>query len=208
MEQDVEEARRRDAERREKLTALVLRRTKLTDDEAVLLREVFPRIVAVHEGAVWDQLRRRGLHEEEAEDLYQESFLTLYEDLVHHGFSDSLSRKIHAITHGRLLNYLRAGKRDRLSLGLPSSGSEKPRSGPNAERTLAAREVAERILSQLSQDIRDVVEQVIVHGLSHGEAADALRIPEGTVKSRLMAAKRDIAELAASLLPPSFREAT
>jgi hypothetical protein len=46
-----------EAERRETLTALGLRRSKLSASEAVLLRKVFPDILAVHHDQVRDRLR-------------------------------------------------------------------------------------------------------------------------------------------------------
>ena len=68
-----------DAERRERLTQLVLCRAKLSPEEAALLREVFPEIVAMHHDQVWNLLRRRGLDSHDAEDLLQEVFRELYE---------------------------------------------------------------------------------------------------------------------------------
>jgi len=59
-----------EAERRERLTQLVLRRSKLSPDEAALLREVFPEIVAAHHDQVWNLLRKRGLDSHEAEDRW------------------------------------------------------------------------------------------------------------------------------------------
>jgi RNA polymerase sigma-70 factor (ECF subfamily) len=48
-----------------------------------------------------------------------------------------------------------------------------------------------------------VIEAVILNGLSQRDAAAMLELPEGTVKSRLIAAKRELLALAEKLLPPS-----
>jgi hypothetical protein len=45
-----------EAERRERLTELVLCRTKLSASEALLLQEVFPKIFASHHDQVWNCL--------------------------------------------------------------------------------------------------------------------------------------------------------
>ena len=50
-----------------------------------------------------------------------------------------------------------------------------------------------------------MIKKVIMKGLSHTEAAAELGIPEGTLKSRLMAAKRELLELAQEFFPPSQR---
>jgi DNA-directed RNA polymerase specialized sigma24 family protein len=53
-----------------------------------------------------------------------------------------------------------------------------------------------------------VIDTVILHDLSHHAAAALLDLPEGTVKSRLIAAKRELCEGANRLLPPSQRGPT
>lgn len=198
-------ARTSEAERGESLTRLVLCRTSLSASEAALLREVFPEILAAHHDEVWNQLRRRGLDGDEAEDLLQEVFLTLYGHILEHGFPDKLPAMLHTITEGKLLNHVRAGKRTPVSVGLPSSGSEKPRSEPDVERALDLRELARRLLPQLLPEHQGVVDKVILNGLSHADAAAALGLAEGTVKSRLMAAKGALIALAELFLPPSQR---
>ena len=92
-----------------------------------------------------------------------------------------------------------------MSLGLPSSRSEKPPSGADIDRVLDLRGLAEQIVPQLSQEHREVIEKLVLHGLSYREAADVLNIPEGTLRSRLIAAKRALVVLAEPLLPASQR---
>jgi len=198
---------RPEAERQERLAELVLRRTKLSADEAVLLREVFPAILDAHHDGVWSRLRRRGLEGEEAEDLLQEVFLALYRRSLEHGFPDSIGGMLRVLAEGLLLNHVRARKREPVSVALPSSGSEKPASGPDVEHAMDLREMARRVLPELSPEHHAVVEVVILNGLSHHDAAAVLGLPEGTVKSRVMAAKRALAELAGRFLPPSQRSA-
>jgi RNA polymerase sigma-70 factor (ECF subfamily) len=112
---------------------------------------------------------------------------------------------LHALVRGRVLNHARAQKRDPFSIGLPSSGSEKPGSQLDVERALHFQEVARRIFSQLSPEHQEVIAKVVIRGLTHTDAAAELGIPEGTLKSRLLAAKRALLALAEPLLPPSQR---
>jgi RNA polymerase sigma-70 factor (ECF subfamily) len=194
-----------EAERRERLTQLMLRRSKLSPDEAALLREVFPEIVAAHYDQVRNLLRKRGLDSHDVEDLLQEVFLTLHNHILEEGFAANISARLHALTKGKALNHERAEKRSPLSIGLPSSGSEKPRSQPDAERALHFQEVARRVFSQLSPEHQEVIDNVVLKGLTHTDAAAVLGIPEGTLKSRLSAAKRALLAAAELLLPASQR---
>jgi len=202
------QARSSEAERLARLAQLVLCRTKLSASEAVLLREVFPEILATHHEQVWSQLRRRGLSGPAAEDLLQDVFLLLHSQILEHGFPDNVPGLLHRLTEGKLLNHVRAQKRDIISIGLPSSGSEPPKTGPEAERALDLKELARRLLPMLSDEHREVVEMVILNGLPHTEAATALGIATGTLKSRLIAAKHRLFELLEQLLPPSQRGAS
>jgi len=104
------------------------------------------------------------------------------------------------------LKHLRATRRAPVSLELPSSGSEKPRSSLDVERVLELRELARQLVDRLSPEHRSVIDKVILNGLSHGDAAAVLDLPEGTVKSRMMAAKQELLALAKRLLPPSQRD--
>jgi RNA polymerase sigma-70 factor (ECF subfamily) len=88
---------------------------------------------------------------------------------------------------------------------LPSSGSEKPTSEREVETVLDLRELERVVFEALNPDQRGVVETVIQDELSHPEAAAVLDIPEGTVKSRVLAAKQRILEIAKRILPKSQR---
>ena len=92
-------------------------------------------------------------------------------------------------------------------IGLPSSRSEKPRSQADVERALHFQQLAQRILSQLSPEHQEVIDKVILKGLTLTEAAAVLEMPEGTLKSRFMAAKRALLAATEPLLPPSQRGA-
>jgi RNA polymerase sigma factor (sigma-70 family) len=195
-----------EAERRERLTQLVLRRSKLSPDEAALLHEVFPDIVAAHSDYVLNELRKRGVDEHEAEDLRQEVFLALHNQLLEVGFVSGIKVMLRNLVWGKRFNHARAQKRSPLSIGLPSSTSEPPPRSPfDVERALHFQKVARRLFSQLSPEHQEVIDKVVMRGLTHTEAAAALRIPEGTLKSRLLAAIRALSVLAEPLLPPSER---
>jgi RNA polymerase sigma factor (sigma-70 family) len=53
---------------------------------------------------------------------------------------------------------------------------------------------AERALEKLTPDLRSAFEVVVLDGASMEQAADRLGIPEGTVKSRVLRARRALKE--------------
>jgi RNA polymerase sigma-70 factor (ECF subfamily) len=167
--------------------------------------ERFPAIFAEHRSYVEDLLRKGGVESHEVMDLLQEVFITLHAQILEIGVVDSIPAMLQTLTHHKILNHVHAQQRAPFTLGVPSSTSEKPRSQLDVERALHLQKVARRIYSQLSPEHREVIKKVIVGGLTHTEAAAELGIPEGTLKSRLLAAKRALVAAAEQILPPSQR---
>ncbi len=200
-----EEALPVEAERRERLAELVLRRTQLSTSEAKLFREVFPEIFGAHYDAVWSALRKRGAREPALDDLVQDVFFAFFSQVLEQGFPDSILAKLKSLAAGKALNQARGANRDPVSLGVPSSSSEKPRSALEAERTLDLMELARRLLPALSPEHRDVVQAIILRELSHEEAAAELNLSRTTVTSRLLVAKRQLFAMAELFLPRSQR---
>ena len=65
--------------------------------------------------------------------------------------------------------------------------------------------MARRIFSQLSPEHQEVIDKVVLKGFTLTDAAAVLGMPEGTLKSRLLAAKRALFAAAELLLPASQR---
>jgi RNA polymerase sigma-70 factor (ECF subfamily) len=200
-----ERVRRARAARAEAFKDLVLRRTKLEPPEVALFKRMFPEILKGHHKLVWDRLRRRGLDVPEAEDLVQETFKLFFERVKRVGFPDSIAAMLQKITKGLLLNHVRNRKRAPMSVAIPSSGFPPPGSVPGVDSALNLREIARRLLLQLSTEHQEAVEKVLLNGLSYAEAARALGLPEGTVRARVVAAKEKLTELATQFIPISQR---
>ncbi len=194
-----------EAESGERLAPLSRRRSKLSAEEAALLRKAFPRIFDEHYDLVTNHLRRWRLADHDVEELLQETFLALHGYILEHGFPDSIPAMLRSLADGRYWNFDRARERSLLDTGLPSSGSEKPRSGFDIDRALDLHRLVRAVLPKLSPEHRDVVDKVILNGLTYGAAAEELGIPEDTLKSRLRAAKDVLLGLLDPLLPASQR---
>ncbi len=191
------------AERKERLAELVQVRTPLSESQAELFLEVYPVIMDLHYGMVWTQIRRRGVNETDAEDLVLDVFELFHRLTCAEGFPDCIPAKLRTLTRGKVRNHVRDEGRVPFSLGLPSSRSQLPPSGPGVDSAAAYKDLALMVLPQLSDDHADVVELVIIDRLSHAEAADELNIPLGTLKSRVRAAKERLLELVKEILRPS-----
>jgi len=194
-----------DDERREKLQRLALCQGKLSPEDAALLREIFDDIFNAHVNAVWNYLRSWRLPGEDVEDLLQETFVSLHERILDLGFLDNVAAFLICVAERKVINYLRGERRAPISLGVPSSRSEVPLSGLDIDRALDAHGVVRQIMTKLSPEHREVIEVLVMNGLSYRDAAEVLNIPEGTLRSRFMAAKRALVEHADKILPPSQR---
>ena len=190
---------------RSALEALVLRDTALTESEIAFFKQVFPALMETHFDRVWRVLVRRGVRGAALEDLLQETFAAFFRSVCESGFPSDLRAKLDDLAAGKASNYLRGAGRSPVSLGLPSSGSERPRSGPDLSRALDVDEFRRRLLPALKPEQLAVVDAVLYRGLSQDEAALELGIARSTLSSRLMAARRVILELAETFFSPSQR---
>ncbi len=194
-----------DEEHREKLQGIVPCRGKLSPEDAALLRKVFRGIFNAHWKAVWNYLRSWRLPCEDVEDLLQETFVSFHERVLNVGFVDNVDAFLLCVAERKVINYLRGERRAPISFRAPSSSSEVPLSGLDIDRALDAHGVVRQIMTKLSAEHREVIEVLVMNGLSYRDAAEVLNIPEGTLRSRFMAAKRALAEHANKILPPSQR---
>jgi len=185
--------------------ALTERKMSLSGEETEVLREVFGEVVRAHHADVWEQVRRRCLSPEDADEIVQDAFVAVFRWIVANGFPASLGGLVHALTKGVLLNYLRKRGSTPMSVALPSSTSEKPRSSSrvDTERRVVLREIAARLFAQLPEEQKTAVEKVILQGLTHVEAAEDLGISVGAGTRRRRYAERALYVLAVEMLPPS-----
>jgi RNA polymerase sigma-70 factor (ECF subfamily) len=163
--------------------------------------EAFARLVAVHEGMVFNLAARLLGDAEEARDLSQEVFLQVFRTLGRFEGRSSLRTWIYRIVVNQCRNRQRWWRRRRRDRSLPLQDltdaqearlSEAPGgvNGPQQEleRRDRAREVQEA-LAALSFDHRAILMLREVEGLSCEEVAGTLGLPAGTVKSRLARAR-------------------
>jgi RNA polymerase sigma factor (sigma-70 family) len=170
-------------------------------DEAVLAEslpcpEVFGELYTRHFGEIYRYMAAR-LGPDVADDLAAETFLAAFRR--RHTF-DPLLGAVRPWLYGIATNLVaghhraesrRYGALARIGVDVPAHDDEEQ----IAERLTAwqARRLLAPALARLPGGERDVLLLTAIGGLSYGEVAFALSVPEGTVASRLNRARRRLA---------------
>ncbi len=145
----------------------------------------------------------------DAEDLTQEVFLKLYKNLASFDLQKgSLQTWITTLARNLLVDHFRRTRLDRASDSLDATfdGEEDgatmadrladPR--PSQEHHVAGLELKVRVqnaLKQLSPELREAVILRDLEDMDYKEISQVLRIPEGTVKSRISRGRGELARL-------------
>lgn len=183
-------------------------------DEELLLayrqtqdRELFEALVRRYERELFSYLQRYLGTSEMAEDAFQSTFLQVH--LKCDQFEEGRRFKpwLYAIATNQAIDARRKDRRHRVLSLDKRSGQREERDwsllemmvsqqpGPQAQVGESERnEVLWLALNQLSEQMRTVVHLVYFQGLKYREAAEVMRIPVGTVKSRLHAAVSKLAD--------------
>ena len=137
---------------------------------------------------------------EDALDISQDSFVKAYRSLKRFKEEFAFFPWFYTIIRNNCLNHLRrVRRRDEKSLEeLEESGFQvldgKAQPDEAADRTELCAKVRDAI-GQLAAEHREIIMLRHFHGMSYREIADTLRCPQGTVMSRLHAARQRLKEL-------------
>jgi RNA polymerase sigma-70 factor (ECF subfamily) len=170
----------------------------------------FARLVELHEGLVFNLAARLLGDSEEARDVTQEVFLQVYRKLGRFEGRSSLKTWIYRIAVNQCHNRRRfwhRRRRDReqaLDEGLALAAGKAPSPYEELVRRERARRVQEALL-HLSFEHRSVLVLREIEGMTCGEAALALGVPPGTVKSRLSRAREAMRQMLGRLVEEGGR---
>lgn len=149
-------------------------------------QQSFDSLYGTHARAVQRFIQGMVKNSSVAEDLTQESFLKAWKALPQFGFKSSLKTWVYTVALNTTRDWLRSHKHS-------LEWSEAHETGTPEEKpeTLAIRTA----LSLLNEDTRALLMLHYYEELTLKEIAVILKIPEGTVKSRLFKAKKELQEL-------------
>jgi len=159
----------------------------------------FDTIYREHGGRVLGAIRAVLGPSDEIEDLVQIAFLEIYRCLDRFEGRSKLSTWVYRIAVNIALQHIRKKKRKRW-LVLGSTGEEVVREsgGLNEEARIEDRQMLEKVFAaveKLSEKKRIVWTLHEVEGLSPQQISDILEVPFNTVRSRLLASRRDLMDL-------------
>ena len=151
----------------------------------------FEELVRTYEAPVYRlALRMCGGRAEDAQEVAQEAFLAAWRGLPRFRGQCRFSSWLYKLTANAAVDHLRREKRRPAAVPLENAGEPADPHTPQEE--LERREEIERGLSALSPEHREVLLLRQMQGLSYQEIGAALSLEEGTVKSRISRAKRQL----------------
>jgi RNA polymerase sigma-70 factor (ECF subfamily) len=174
----------------------------LPDDELIRLckahdEDAFASLLERYKSRVFSLAYRMVGHQQEAEDVAQEAFIHAYRAMDTFRLGDKFSSWIYRITANLAIDHLRKRRHREVSIDAPVSPDtdmyiQLPDITQDPERRAVEAEfkaVVEKAISELSPAYKAVVVLRHVNNLAYEEIAEVLRIPLGTVKTRLFRAR-------------------
>lgn len=155
-----------------------------------------------HTRRIYNLCYRFTSNRHESEDLTQDVFLRVYRTLgsyrsAHGGFATWMT----SVTRNLLIDHYRRTKRDRLTDSLEDALpklEEKQSAGRRPDQAALAGELSEQVqqaLGKISPDLREAVILRDLQEMEYREIAEVLKVPEGTVKSRLNRGRAELARV-------------
>lgn len=183
------------------------------DQERLLVEKIisgdlqaFQQLIENYQRLVTHMVFRMILNESDREEICQDVFLKVYQNLSKFQFQSKLSTWISKITYNTCINYLQKKKAllfDDLKIGGESDSADFGRSSSNLDSTIGefplpdetaiSQEVSEMLyieLNKLPAQYRTIITLYHLDSLSYDEIAEITGMPMGTVKNYLFRARK------------------
>ena len=174
----------------------------MKDQEHIIARarrgdaDAFEQLVEAYRNQVFRLALRMCGNEADADEVAQEAFLSAWKGLPNFRGESRFSTWLYQLTTHAAIDLLRREKRQAAAEDI--DGITAPDDGPSpqqqAERAETRREVRAALM-QLPEEYRQVLLLRFMQELSYEEIGQALKLPAGTVKSRLNRAKAQLKDI-------------
>lgn len=172
-------------------------------EEAVLIeaakagdQEAFRQIVERYQGAVYNLAYRMLGDPEEAEDAAQEIFVRLYRQLGRYDPARKFSTWTLAIATNYCIDQLRRRRMQLVPLENIIPWARARDAGPEGEAlSRESRDEVQRLLKQLPEKYRAPLVLRYWEDLSCAEIAEILGVPEGTIKTQIHRARKQLGKM-------------
>ncbi|HXB20368.1 MAG TPA: sigma-70 family RNA polymerase sigma factor [Candidatus Solibacter sp.] len=184
-------------------TGLLVRRCLAGDATA------WEEIVRLHNRRIYNLCYRFTSSPDDAQDLTQEVFIKVYRTLASYDVDKgAFTTWLTTLTRNLLVDHFRRSRQDRLTESIDAGLREEEDSlslgdrledqAPSPDDRLASKEtqkMVQQALGHLSPDLREAVILRDLQDMDYKEIAHVLRVPEGTVKSRINRGRMELARL-------------
>ena len=185
------------------VAALLVRRC-ITGDAAA-----WEEIVQRYSRRIYNICYRFAGSPDDAQDLTQEVFIKMYRTLSSYDVDrGAFMTWVTTVTRNLLVDHFRKTKQERMTDSLDTTSSEHedamplseqiPDRGPAPDNSVQGREARESVheaLQKLSPELREAVILRDLQDFDYREIATVLKVPEGTVKSRINRGRAELARL-------------
>ncbi|MGH9564673.1 MAG: RNA polymerase sigma factor [Candidatus Angelobacter sp.] len=166
-------------------------------------------VVRLHQRRIYNLCYRFTNSPDDAQDLTQDVFIRVYRTLGSYDVGKgAFSTWLTTLTRNLLVDHFRRTKQERMTDSMdagireeensPSLSEQIPDRGPAPDDRLASKETQTMVrgaLGRLSPDLREAVILRDLQDMDYKEIAQVLRVPEGTVKSRINRGRMELARL-------------
>ena len=171
-------------------------------------------LVKIHTRRVYSICLRFTGSDHQAQDLTQEVFLRVFRSLKSFRAGEgSFSVWLARLTRNLLIDHYRRTKSERVTDSIEAQLpmlEQSTAADSRADGLLMGRETGELLraaLQRLSPDLRETVILRDLEEMEYREIAQVLKVPEGTVKSRLNRGRAELARLLRQHAPSALRQA-
>jgi RNA polymerase sigma-70 factor (ECF subfamily) len=178
----------------------------MVDDRTLVMRakkgevEAFEQLVERYKRKAYFVALSFLKNHEDALDISQDSFVKAYRSLKRFKEEFTFFPWFYTIIRNNCLNHLRRARRrgERSLDELEEGGFQVLDSKAQPDEAADRMELCEKVrnaIGRLSEEHREIIMLRHFHGMAYKEIADTLRCPQGTVMSRLHAARQRLKEL-------------